>query len=950
MNSKKAITLLVLATLLLSMVPVAFAAVGITDVEDDDGNPITGGDYGDTVVILGNGVSAGTTVELYWDDTTIAWNGVKGKVNETTVDNDGTFEVWFDIPESTAGDHYVWAKSGDDTASAVLTVVPRVKTASSSGEADDNVDTDVYGQAGSKDVALVFVYDDDIANWNWVAGPADTEGDIGDEDVEGDLNTIVEPGSLVIVDGIFETFNDDGDGTLTGTVSGDGKINYVTGEWEIESVAGITAVLTVNYNELEDQETPVPVLADTLLLSTGETNSVGSWMKRITIPMWIANPGVESYYVASLDAKGNTGSDDFTIGAVLTATPDEVDVGDLVTLSGRGYTPSGTILQAQVTIGGLVAVIDDYDTSEAIDTDGEWSFKVFVPQIPDKEEDYDVVVTDGAKSADVEIEVNAKAKITITPDYGPQGQTVSITGENFPNLKEEEIVVELDVGGVDIEDFETSSDGSFSGTFRIPAVGDGDYEINAFWDNPGADDIISDTADFRIGSILVLLSDDEGPTGLQVILSGNGFSIDGGWNATFGDIVIFEDEQADGTGLLGAMTFWVPQVEPGIYDITVLDEDSEIAVATEFEVTDSTSFVMDPSTAPAGYNVTFEGMYWSENQDGEFDLEFVVFNDTEEWDITSDVWKVSSDYDDGFGLGPIQPIKTGDNDGSEADDGAFTAWWYIGDEDPTEAVDVFSKGTYTLNVTSGDDEEYVWQMTFVVGDEHSSIAPRKTTFRIEETVSFDIQHSFGNNPASDIAGGMVDVFDPDGNLYWRTDDLVGGIWIKSGMYYYVPVAEQVDNNNPMVLLDDAPLGEWSYEWYEENGDDLIAEGTFTVEASREDVVSGKIDDLNNQITNLQDAVSDVSSEFDDVRSDIADVAAIAEQAVSAANTAAEAIQTVAQTANTASQAAENAAEAANAAKDAASGLTTLVYGAIGASLISALAAIVSLKQISTRMI
>ena len=32
------------------------------------------------------------------------------------------------------------------------------------------------------------------------------------------------------------------------------------------------------------------------------------------------------------------------------------------------------------------------------------------------------------------------------------------------------------------------------------------------------------------------------------------------------------------------------------------------------------------------------------------------------------------------------------------------------------------------------------------------------------------------------------------------------------------------------------------------------------------------------------------------------------------------------------------------------GLTTLVYGAIGASLISALAAIVSLKQISTRMI
>jgi hypothetical protein len=553
-------------------------------------------------------------------------------------------------------------------------------------------------------------------------------------------------------------------------------------------------------------------------------------------------------------------------------------------------------------------------------------------------------------TADVEIEVNAKAKITVTPDYGPQGQTVSISGVNFPNMKEEDIVVELDIGGAEIEDFETSSDGSFEGTFRIPATGDGDYEINAYWDNDVAEDIISDTADFRIGSILVLLSDDEGPTGLEVILSGNGFSVDGSWNATFGDIDIFEDEQADGTGLLGAMTFWVPQVEPGTYDITVIDEDSEISVVTEFIVTDTTSLTMDPSTAPAGYNVTFEGMYWSENQLSEFELEFLVYNDTDEWDITDEVYKVSSDDDDGAGLGPLQPITTGDNDGSEADDGAFLAWWYIGDEDPTEATDVFSKGTYTLNVTQGDDEEYVWQMTFVIGDEHSSIAPRKSTFRIEDTLSFDIEHSFGNNDASDIANGVVEVYDPDGELYWTTDELDPDHWTKSGMFYFVPVSHQTANTNPMVLLDDAPLGEWSYEWYEKGENpDLISEGTFMVELSADALVSGKIDDLNNQITSLQDSVSGVTAEFDEVKSDIADVAAIAEQAVSAANTAAEAIQTVAQTANTASQAAENAAEAANAAKDAASGLTTLVYGAIGASLVAALAAIVSLMQISRRI-
>jgi hypothetical protein len=39
----------------------------------------------------------------------------------------------------------------------------------------------------------------------------------------------------------------------------------------------------------------------------------------------------------------------------------------------------------------------------------------------------------------------------------------------------------------------------------------------------------------------------------------------------------------------------------------------------------------------------------------------------------------------------------------------------------------------------------------------------------------------------------------------------------------------------------------------------------------------------------------------------------------------------------------------NEARNAANGLTTLVYGAIGASLVAALAAIVSLMQISRRI-
>ncbi|MHC4322504.1 MAG: hypothetical protein ACYST3_09550, partial [Planctomycetota bacterium] len=362
-------------------------------------------------------------------------------------------------------------------------------------------------------------------------------------------------------------------------------------------------------------------------------------------------------------------------------------------------------------------------------------------------------------------------------------------------------------------------------------------------------------------------------------------------------------------------------------------EDTEIEVVTEFTITDATSFSMSPAEAPTGYNITFEGRYWSESDDDTF--EFWVYNDTEEWEITGEVY---------WGYDPETQLTNWPV--ADLDYGAFDAWWIM--ELPNG--DDFSKGTYTMNITYGDD--WIIQTDFVVGDEHVSIAPRKSTFRIGDTVSFNIQHSFGNVEEADdgeIHDGVIEINDPNGNLYFVTDGLVD--WERSGLFYFVPVSGQTANVNPMILLDDAPLGEWTYEWYmnDEGDNDLIAEGTFEVAASAEDIVSGKIDDLNKDITQLQEDVSGVSAEFESVKSDIAGVKAVAQQAVEAANQAAEAVSAVAQTANQANTAAENAETAANAAKDAANSLTTLVYGAIGAALVAALAAIVSLMQISRRI-
>ena len=70
MNSKKAITLLVLVTLIMGLIPIVPVHAALTPavaLYDTTGAVVTSGDKGDTVSAQGTGVTAGKTVEIYWD-------------------------------------------------------------------------------------------------------------------------------------------------------------------------------------------------------------------------------------------------------------------------------------------------------------------------------------------------------------------------------------------------------------------------------------------------------------------------------------------------------------------------------------------------------------------------------------------------------------------------------------------------------------------------------------------------------------------------------------------------------------------------------------------------------------------------------------------------------------------------------------------------------------------
>ncbi|HUV54363.1 MAG TPA: hypothetical protein VMW03_04070 [Candidatus Krumholzibacteriaceae bacterium] len=934
MNSKKLITLLVLTTLFLSIIPVVHA-----DVTIDTATPASGA-KGDTIVVEGAGVPAGYVVELYWDDVTISWNGVKGKLNSTTADSGGDWEIWFDVPEATIGTHWLWIKApaSGNTDSMSFAVLSKVSLSANSGLAAEKVTVDFYGYANNKEMATLFVASGVMGTWIVTSVGPVSLGSIsaGETEYDGTITNIpIASSTVTIYINAVAAFTDDGGGNLVQQAgfTGDGKINYVTGDWEFEVTAGAVPAdpITVIYDYFSEG------VDDTYILSTsGITSTIGTLTgKRVTIPS--ASEG--AYYIVGYDGKANYAVKSFSIGSVIEVDKDEVKSGELLTVEGRGFTTGGLadIAECALYRTGVGKIADAIILDDEIDirTDGSFDIQVVMPDGPKKDDDYYLYIEDtSAKNAQADLEITALSSIEVSPEYGPQGSRTSISGENFPRIRGETILVELHdtLGWVaDIDDYETNSDGTFEGEFRIPTQPDGEYSIVAYAEYDDAPLVlynIEADADFRIGTILVLLSDDDGPSGMKVILTGSGFTDNGEWNASFGDIELFDTRGVTANGLLddGGFTpaFYVPQVSSGEYDIIVWDESAEIQIIVLFEVTATTTLEFSTYVMPTGFNVSIYGESWIQDPTSTFS--FTLFNDTDDWDVEGDILQ------HGGTIAATTFVRPDE-------DGVIEAWW----EAYMPGGDDLDKGVYYMNVTD-DTEDFFMQLTFTVGDEHVVAQPRKATFRIGDTVSLVLQHSFGNR--APVEGGDVRVYDPDGTLYWDGDPLI--TWTKVGMYYLAPISSQTAGNNPMMLLDDAPLGAWTYKWREDDGD-VIKEGIFNVEAAAADVLNEQIEDLNSAIDDLTSDISAVTDAVAGVQSNVNSAVQAANAAVEAANAAVQAVNAVAATAGDAATAAQNAADAATDAKNAANGLTTLVYGAIGASLVAALAAIVSLMQISRRI-
>lgn len=684
--------------------------------------------------------------------------------------------------------------------------------------------------------------------------------------------------------------------------------------------------------------------------ATVETDEDGYFTATFDVPDKI----YADYTVVATDEESETDSATFTVGASLTLDVEEGPEGTVVEISGTGFNVTQVIDDTAVEWDGTaVPLIGDPVTVPA---SGEFTVEIVVPSTGEGEHTI-MIHDDTGAGTDVtaDFEIDGEASITVSPTYGAPGATITLTGANFTQIAGTEILLTLSTTPTATplgEIVETNADGTFETTFTSPAVTFANYDVLA------ADALygVNATDPFKVGMIALIINPTSGGSGTDVGITGVGFA-EGDFNMTFGE-ELFEYPNGVGSDEIIADNFYVPNVDPGTYYVTVVDEDENELTVT-FVVTESTTASVDPVVAPNLYNVSISGNNFADKAAGA--LTFDLYNSTDSWEDINVLQDPS----------PSAAVTD--------DDGNFTAYWMVLDED------TLSIGDYTINVT--DSEDLLVQLDFSVVAARVEVTPRKTLFDRGDTVSFDISNDFV------LGESYIEIYSPDDTLYWITDLFGDGtpppdVWVLVDDLETIPYYRQTANANPMDLASDAPIGTWTYFFYD-NTDEELMNGTFAVGPSTAAQVDALLEDVRTDLSGLAEDMAGMSDDFaddlaalsdgfaddmagmsNDFADDIALLAGDIAAATDAGQAALNAVEDLAgsmadlgdamsdmadltsdtsDAAQSAADAANEAVQAANDAQDKTSGLTTLVYGAIGASLIAALAAIVSLMQISRRI-
>ncbi len=203
------------------------------------------------------------------------------------------------------------------------------------------------------------------------------------------------------------------------------------------------------------------------------------------------------------------------------------------------------------------------------DSDGDFKTIILIPESAAGE--HTITVIDESDN-EAEVVFTVEPEITINPSSGTTGERATINGTGFADG--EDVTIKFD--GDEVATGDTSTNGSFTIAFDIPAVGAGTYDVEA-----KDDDNNSASTEFAIASNIsigpVTSQSSPGYVGMDVTISGMGFKPNSTITITYAStpVVFTTTSTADGSF---SYTFEVPASEPGEHTVTATDGISSLGV------------------------------------------------------------------------------------------------------------------------------------------------------------------------------------------------------------------------------------------------------------------------------------------------------------------------------------------------------------------------------------
>ena len=318
--------------------------------------------------------------------------------------------------------------------------------------------------------------------------------------------------------------------------------------------------------------------------------------------------------------------------------------------------------QLQATVNGPKFKLEDL----GIDAGGSWSGSIFIPVTQDTADAGSdgssrvLTITDSAGRTGSTSLTFAQRSVTISPDEGRRGSTISLSGENFPGLNKDGIDnLDVDVfyDGEEEESVEPDVNGRWQTTIEVPrdaTIPSTNVIRVQFGDGKGGFTEI-DTYRHRVPRASVTISPASGPEGSMVTLEGTGFgrfeSLD---ELTVGgnDVTVSPNPSTDRNGD-ASFGFQIPGLDAGTQNV-VVDFDG-VTASVAFTVAEASGVV---GAITSDVEVALEPLLTA----GTLDRVFYFNNESKEWQwhIVDADFASSNNLDDVVSGAPLWVLVTED--------------------------------------------------------------------------------------------------------------------------------------------------------------------------------------------------------------------------------------------------------------------------------------------------